>query len=258
MPAGDAGSPYAALNAFFDRIFVITLRRATERHERLPERLRGLRYELLWGTDKADLDLAALEADGTYSDARARRATRYRKPMTLGQIGCSLSHRRIYEAAIENGWQRVLVFEDDVAPRAEALAGMAAALAELPPDWELVYLGYERGERARPRDRVKQATYLALATVGLHHWTPRQVLGLYPRPFSPHLRVAGKHHCTHAYGFTLSGARKLLAGQTPVAYPSDQLLLHLCMGGTLRAFVTDPKFFDQDSIAHRTSVYTGA
>jgi glycosyl transferase family 25 len=258
MDAGEAGNPYAPLNAFFDRALVVTLHRATERHERLPERLRGLRYELFWGTDKADLDLATLQAEGTYDDARARRATRYRKPMTLGQIGCSLSHRRIYELAIRNGWERVLVFEDDVAPRTGDLAMLGAALSELPPGWDLVYLGYERGERARLRDRVKQAAYLGLATVGLHHWTPRQVRGLYPRPFSPHLRIAGKHHCTHAYGFTLAGARKMLAAQTPVIYPSDQLLLHMCMAGELRAFITDPKFFDQDSLAQRTPVYTGA
>jgi hypothetical protein len=30
------------------------------------------------------------------------------------------------------------------------------------------------------------------------------------------------------------------------------------MAGELRAFVTDPKFFDQDSLAQRTPVYTGA
>jgi len=113
MPAAEAPNPYAALNAFFDRILVVSLRRATERHARLPERLRGLRYEMLWGTDKADLDLATLEADGTYSEARARIAG------ALASLGCgdvrvSRPDRLLYDAVlvIRAGSDLVLVVGD--------------------------------------------------------------------------------------------------------------------------------------------------
>lgn len=244
------------LNRTFDRIWVVTLRRATDRQEKLRERLRGLDYQLFFGFDKADLDLEALERAGAYSAARARKVHRQGKLMPPGHVGCSMSHRAIYEATVSNGWDRVLILEDDVVPRVEAMEELAPALAELPSDWELLYLGYEHGERTRPRDRLKQAAYLPLAALRLIKWTPRQVMGLHPRPFSAHLRRAGKHHCTHAYAITGRGAKKLLDEQTPVAYMADQLLLKLCIGGEIEAYLTDPKFFDQDSFLGHTGTYT--
>jgi hypothetical protein len=135
------------------------------------------------------------------------------------------------------------------------LATLAPAFAELPAGWELLYLGYDHGERFSAWDRVKQATYLPLAALRLIKWTPRQVVGLHSRPFSPHLRRAGKHHGTHAYAVSLSGAKHLLEAQTPVASNADQLLIRLCIGGEIVAFVTEPKLFDQESTLGSTGSY---
>jgi glycosyl transferase family 25 len=248
VPASAAG-PFAALNAYFDRILVVTLERAKDRQERLRERLAGLRYELAFGFDKALLDVDGLVRAGNYDPARARRVDRFDREMSPGQIGCSLSHRRIYEEAVRNGWRRVLVLEDDAVPRLADLPEAAAALAELPGGWELAYLGYENFERVTLRDRSKQAVYVVLAALRLMKWTPAQILRFHPKPFSPHLLEAGLHHCTHAYAFTLEGARKLLETQTPTAFVADQLLIHLVLSGRLRAFVTRPQLFDQERYA---------
>jgi glycosyl transferase family 25 len=245
---GDA-DPFAALNGFFDRILVVTLARARDRQARLRERLAGLRYELLEGFDRAHLDLGELVSTGSYDPARARRVDRYDREMNPGQIGCALSHRRIYEETVRNGWRRVLVLEDDAVPRLADLPAAAAALSELPDGWELVYLGYEKFERVTVHDRLKKATYLVLAALRLMKWTPAQILRFHPRPFSAHLLAAGLHLCTHAYGFTLAGARKLLAAQTPTAFVADHLLIHLVLSGELRAFVTRPQLFDQERYA---------
>jgi glycosyl transferase family 25 len=248
---------YAFLNGFFDRVIVISLRRATERHPRVAERLAGLRHEILWGSDIRELDLAALERTGAWSPARAREVHRNSKLMAPGHIGCAFSHRAVWQAIVDNGWQRTLIFEDDVLPRPEARGPIPEqALSELPPDWDLVYLGYEHGEVTRPWDRVKQAVYLPLAALRLIKWTPRMVLGLHPSPYSPHLRRAGKHHGAHAYGVTQRCARILLEAQTPVAWMADQLLLHLAIARDVQAFLTEPKLFDQDSLAGRTQSFT--
>ena len=71
------------------------------------------------------------------------------------------------------------------------------------------------------------------------------VSNLLPKPYSVHLKNAGFHDCTHAYAITLAGAQKLLAAQTPVVYRADDLLSATIMKGELNAFVTEPKFFDQ-------------
>jgi glycosyl transferase family 25 len=247
--AAGGADPFAALNGFFDRILVVTLARAKDRQARLRERLAGLRYELLEGFDRALFDVNDLVRAGSYDPALARRVDRFDREMSPGQIGCSLSHRKIYEETVRSGWRRVLVLEDDAVPRLADLGSAAAALAELPQGWELAYLGYENLEEVRLSDRLKQAAYVVLAALRLLKWRPAQILRFHPRPFSPHLLAAGLHHCTHAYAFTQEGARKLLAAQTPTAFVADQLLIHLVLSGELRAFVTRPQLFDQERYA---------
>lgn len=233
------------LQRAFDRIFVVTLERATDRQARVRERLAGLDFQFHLGVDKRALDAERLRAEG-YDENAARRVARRSRAMTAGEIGCALSHRQLYQAAVERGWERVLVFEDDVRPRPD-LGALPAVLAQLPAGWELLYLGYSNFERVTAAHRAKQAAYLALSAAGLMKWTPEQVRRLHPAPYSPNLRRAGLHHCTHAYAFTREAARKLLAAQTPLAFVADQLLVHLVLRGELEAYVVEPKLFDQEA-----------
>jgi glycosyl transferase family 25 len=84
-------------------------------------------------------------------------------------------------------------------------------------------------------------------------WSYKMVNNLLPKPFSAHLKKAGFHDCTHAYAVTLRGAKKLLASQTPVVYRADDLLSSTIMKGELVAFITEPKFFDQE-IFHNAAI----
>jgi glycosyl transferase family 25 len=241
-------SPFDLLNRTFDRIFVVTLPRACERQRHARARLAGLDYRFHFGADAARLDLATLEQDGTYDPCRARRVSRLGRPMSAGQLGCALSHRQIYEETVRHGWSRVLVLEDDVGPTVE-IASAAAALAELPEDWELLYAGWSNFEVVTPGMRLKRAAYVGLSALQLMKWTPEQVLRMHPAAHSLHLRRAGLHHGTFAYAFTLGAAQKLLAAQTPVAWVADQLLIHLVLSGAVKAFITEPKLFSEESAA---------
>lgn len=249
LPAAAAAPQHAAafqfLNGWADRILVLTLPRAEARQARLRERLAGLRYELWNGVDKSELDRAQLIRDGVYDERLAMRLHRHGARMPLGAIGCALGHRAMYEHMLREGWERMLVLEDDVFPL-EDLRLLPAALGQLPGDWDLCYLGYFKYERVTAHLRAKQALYLALSSLRLMKWTPREVLRLYPRPFSENLRRAGLHHCTHAYAVSRAGARKLAAAARPIAQNADDLITRLVMRGELNAFVTSPKFFEQD------------
>ncbi len=240
---------YEFLNGWADRILAVTIPRATERQARLRERLAGLRVELVHGLDCRDLDRADLIRNGIYDDRRARAVHRHGKPMPLGQIGCAVGHRAAYEEMLRSGCARAVVFEDDVLPIPGALEHLPAALGQLPPDWELCYLGYAKHETVTPSLRAKQGVYLVLSALRLMRWTPAEVLRLLPKPFSPNLRRAGLHHCAHAYALTLAGARKLAAANRPVAHNADELFGHLVLRGELSAYVSEPKFFEQDSMA---------
>lgn len=251
LPDADpaARTAWRALNAWADRVLVVSLARANDRRARVGERLRGLDFELFTATDKRDLDRDRLLAAGTFDESRTPRRFRHTREMSLGEIGCALSHRRIYEDAVANGWSRVVVFEDDVVPRPEALPHLPAALEQLPAGWDLCYLGYWKNERPSLRARAKRAAYVALSPLRLVPWRTGEALRLLPAPFSPNLRRAGLHMCTHAYAVSAAGARKLLAAQTPVAFRADWLLAYLTLRGELSAFVAEPMLFEQEALA---------
>lgn len=249
VPGGaPAGPAFAFLNGWADRVLVVTLARATDRQARLRERLAGLRFEPFAATDKLGLDLARLAADGTFDESGTPRRFRHTRGMNLGEIGCALSHRRVYEEVARNGWARVVVLEDDVVPRAGDLAHLPAALEALPPGWDLCYLGYLKNEAPSAWTRAKRAAYVALSAVRLSPWRTGEALRLLPSPFAPHLRRAGLHACTHAYAVSLAGAKKLLAAQTPVAFRADWLFSSLILRGELSAFAAEPRAFDQEDV----------
>lgn len=211
--------------------------------------MEGLSFDFFWGADKMHLDGEMLSRN--YNEIKAKKLQRQGKSLNFGEIACALSHRMVYDAMIENGWQKVLILEDDVVPMEEQLQQLPDALKELPPDWELVYLGYLKHESVTPALKRKQLFYKILALTGLMKWSYKMVSNLLPRPYSAHLRKAGFHDCTHAYAITLEAAKKLRAAQSPVVYRADDLLSATIMKGELKAFVTEPKFFDQEVFHNR-------
>ncbi len=244
---------YKFLQQFFDKILVVSVPRFTDRHQRLKQSLAGLTYDFFWGADKLSLDYEQVKTDGTYDEKQAKKLQRQGKALNLGEIACSLSHRMIYEEMLKNNWEKVLILEDDVLPNVEYMDQLPASLKELPADWELVYLGYLKHEKVTTVLKTKQFFYKILSVVGLMAWSYKMVANLLPKPFSRHLKKAGFHDCTHAYAVTLEGAKKLLAAQTPVVYRADDLLSATIIKGELKAFVTEPKLFDQE-IFHNKAI----
>ncbi len=189
---------------------------------------------------------------GIYNEEKTKQLQRQGKALNLGELACSLTHRMVYEEMIKNNWQKVLILEDDVLPLYDNLLLLPDALEELPADWELVYLGYLKHEKVTAALKAKQFFYKIKSLLGLLKWSYKMVSHLLPESYSAHLKKAGFHDCTHAYAITLQAAKKLLAAQSPVVYRADDLLSATIMKGQLQAFVTEPKFFDQE-VFHNTA-----
>jgi glycosyl transferase, family 25 len=101
-----------------------------------------------------------------------------------GEIGCALSHRKIYKMMIERGQGWAIILEDDVFLDVAFAAGLAAFESET-RDFDVVQF------------------YAFCKPRLLHHASSdgqRRVM-----------TFAGPHGSTAAYGLRLSGARKLLA-----------------------------------------------
>ncbi|MDX1956732.1 MAG: glycosyltransferase family 25 protein [Chitinophagaceae bacterium] len=239
------------LESQFDRIYVITLERAKERQKRILQRLEGLNFEFFYGVDKNALTEERIVTEQLYDDKKARQLDRYGKGMLVGHIACSLSHRLLYKKILDEGHQRVLIFEDDIVPLYQHLSHLPEALSQLPADWELMYLGFGKNYPVTPKLRRKHQFYLGLSYVGLIRMKPAMVRNALPRPFSPRLLRAGNHDLTHAYAVTPAACEKLIQAQTPVVFNADPLLAYLIMKGEINAFITEPQFFTQEQFVEK-------
>lgn len=251
-------STIAFLEKYFDRIFVITLKRATDRQEKVKERLQGLNFEFFYGVDKHLLTWEKVNQEGIYNDKKARQLNRYNKGMILGHIACSLSHRKLYEHIVAHQYRRVLIFEDDAVPLFDREGELQQSMEELPADWEMVYFGYNKNEIATPALKRKQAFYRVISHLRLIKWSPLMISNLLPKPYSTHLQKAGFHDLTHSYAVTREACMKLIPAQTPVVFNADPLIGHLIMKGELNAFITRKKFFTQEQFldpAHRSFIH---
>ncbi|MBX2934658.1 MAG: glycosyltransferase family 25 protein [Ferruginibacter sp.] len=241
------------LKQYFDKVLVVTIPRLTMRQQAIQQNLSGLDFEFFYGADKLEIDFEEAKTDGTYDEATAKKLQRQGKALNHGELACSLTHRMVYAAMIKNSWKKVLILEDDAIPLLATINQLPQTLQELPANWELVYLGYLKHEKVTMGLKVKQFFYKIASALGLMVWSYKMVSNLLPKPYSKHLRKAGFHDCTHAYAVTQQAAAKLLAAQTPVVYRADDLLSSTIMKGELMAFITEPKFFDQE-IFHNASI----
>lgn len=237
---------FEPLNKYFDKIYIITLKRATDRHETIIRDLNGLNYELFFGVDKKDLDIASLEKTGIYSERLYMQNSKFIKAMTSGQIGCSYSHVKVYEDIIQNNYSKVLILEDDVIVDFENITRFNEIIAELPANWDLLYLGYSNKNISPFMQKIKQLTYHMQRSLNLSKWSHIQIANLYAKEYSRHLKIAGYHDCTHAYCLTPEGAKTLLKHQTPISFVADNLLAHCITNKFIRAFISKYKIFNQD------------
>ena len=241
---------FTAFNNFFDKIFVVTLKRSVKRQAHIQKALQGLRYEFFWGADKNDLIIDDLKAKNIYNDAMAVKHHRYNKPMNPGQVGCALSHRNIYDEIVQHNYQRTLILEDDAEPVENSIRLFPEMIRELPAGWELLYLDYSKNEK---NQSLKKYWYHIQRFAGGLKWDHNIINNLYPKQFSHHLSIAGFHDYTDAYAVSLEGAKKLLELQSPVSYVADNLLAIASASKKVNAFITRPKLFQQLSQGETSS-----
>ncbi len=242
---------FNVFNNYFDKIWVLSLETATNRRAHIQTHLQGLNFSFFNAVDKTTLSEAELIASKVYDKVLAQQHERYSKPMGLGQIACALSHKKMYETIVSNGYSKTLILEDDVQPILAVAHEIDAIMAALPTSWELVYFDYARNIKA---NYIKQYWYHVQHALGGLKWSHKIIKNLYATSFNKHVKVAGFHDYTDAYAITLEGAKKLMAIQTPVAYVADNLLAHACSNKHIEAYITVPQLFLQTSQGENASL----
>lgn len=236
---------FSALNSFFDHIYVITLQRATDRHEHIKKELEGLQYEFFFGKDKQTFTIEKLKAQGIYDEQAARQHHRYSKPMQEGQIGCSWSHAEVYKDVLAKNYKQVLVLEDDIVIDVESTKFFYQVLNELPDNWELLYFGFAERETIPSGLPFKKAFYHFLRLFNAIKFSHTAIHHLYPKKRTAHIYEAGYHDCTHAYAITQSAAKTLLNLQQPISFIADNLLAHAVTNQLVKGYLIQPKIINQ-------------
>jgi glycosyl transferase family 25 len=223
-------SPYEAISAYFDAVWVLTIPRNIERQEVMRRRLNGLDFEFVNGVDGKSL------GDGDPRiDVKAARAL-YGRAVRINELACTMSHLEMFKTIRARGLKRVLIFEDDAFLLPAGRRWTRYCLERLPADWEVFYLGYRFGE-LRGFQRELQKSF------GIRRGEP----GTYSRSVGRGLRTAAQHDFTHAYAVTYDGAGKLLDGAYPVFHTADGWLGHRIASGQIKAYLSVPKLFAQES-----------
>jgi len=100
---------------YFDKIYCINLPDATER------------WKLTKGEFKSIGLTNVKRMDGIYDPD--------------GYIGCNKAHVSVFKDAKANGYEKILIFEDDVHFLEYAVSNLEKSISDIEPDWDLFYLG---------------------------------------------------------------------------------------------------------------------
>uniref|UniRef100_A0A8C2V3S2 procollagen galactosyltransferase n=2 Tax=Chinchilla lanigera TaxID=34839 RepID=A0A8C2V3S2_CHILA len=186
----------------FDEVFMINLRRRQDRRARMLRALweQEIEARLVEAVDGKAMNSTQVQALGIQM-LPGYRDPYHGRPLTKGELGCFLSHYRVWTEIAERGLQKSLVFEDDL--RFEIffkrrLMNLMQDVERERLDWDLIYVGRKRMQVERPEKAVPRVRNLVEADYS--YWTL-------------------------AYAVSLRGARKLLAAR-PLArmLPVDEFL----------------------------------
>lgn len=239
----------AFLNQYFDKIYVLTLRRATDRHIQVAQDLAGINFEFFYGEDKQAFTIEEAIKSKVYCPQRTKKENRFYPQLSHGEVACAWSHLNIYKDMVRNGYQRVLIFEDDVVTINDNLEKIADSLRQAPQSWDVIYLGYDKYGR-KPRKTIKHLFYKAIGALRITPWTYKMFCNYYPKHHSEYFLKAGYHNGAYAYAVSLEGAQKMISYQTPIAFSSDTMIAYATMKELINAYLLINKAFNENGISY--------
>jgi GR25 family glycosyltransferase involved in LPS biosynthesis len=230
-----------------DKILVVTIPSATERHAQVRELMHRLKlpFEFHFGRDCRHVTSAQLAASGDYDPAERERLQR--PSMTPGEIGCALSHRDAARSIAAGPDERVLVLEDDVRLVADHLRHFDQSIRMMPRDWNLAYFGYAAMNLSTPlMMRIKLISYYPLLhMLGGSKHDPGTIRRIFRRPLNAYWMYAGWFNNTHAYAIDRRAAQYIADAQASVSFEADLILNHLVRFSGLKAICLKYPIFDQ-------------
>ncbi|KAK2916706.1 hypothetical protein QQF64_025289 [Cirrhinus molitorella] len=164
----------------FDEVFMINLKRRTDRRDRMLRALREQEIDckIIAAVDGKAMNVSEIHDMGIhmlpgYSDPY------HGRPLTKGELGCFLSHYNIWKEIVDRGLKTSLVLEDDL--RFEIffkrrLQNLMHEVENKELDWDLIYIGRKRMQVDRPEKAVPNIRNLVEADYS--YWTLGYMMSL--------------------------------------------------------------------------------
>ena len=138
-------------DSLFDEIYLMNLKRRPDRLKTFLKKYKESdlsKYPLVKydAVDGSELDINKVplselaKAELTQLETTGFRTKHYQ--LTKGAIGCYLSHLKIWENILKNGYSSALIFEDDADIPSDLLFKMNHGMKYIPNDWDIVLFGY--------------------------------------------------------------------------------------------------------------------
>jgi hypothetical protein len=206
-----------------DHIYIITINHTDENYIETLNRINEIgipnecTYEFL-GVNGSEVTSNDLQSDGiklyskwnldntdmTFDDAGDNKY--WHRELTNGEIGCALSHIKIWEDAYEKKYDNIIIFEDDVENDGK------------PYNWDVL-------------SSIRELNY-DLFYLGRHLQQGYDEVGDTPLENYPGLCVPGFSYQSHAYMMSRSGIVKMVEDYLPILknnlLPIDEFLPALC------------------------------
>lgn len=174
------------------KIFVINMARSVERWNQISAQLDkfGLQYEWVGGVDASGLPKETVNF--YFSEEKNRRD--FPRPLSLGEIGCHISHIKCWQKITEYGLDFAVILEDDV-----VLSDKFPAALQFLQDkyfkWNFIRLQIEEKNRILYKERIYSDFSLR-----------------------EYIRTSG---CAWGYALNFKTAKKLLKNIIPFGCPAD-------------------------------------
>jgi len=170
-------------------IFIVNLKKDTEKKKHMQQLCRQYSLECKFINATYGKELDDVELGKVYNKKRALKELG--RELTYGEIGCALSHKKIYQKIVNENIENAIIFEDDIIFD-NSIHELLGSLKNFPIDWECTLLCYYR----------------------IYPTLKRYCTNLRDRvPVSKHLKIVrfiDLMHSTAAYAINFKGAKKLL------------------------------------------------
>ena len=157
-------------------VFIVNLKRCVEKKQNMEKKLKntGVEATFLKGCDGKTLNKRLLEEIYLANCLKEWKDPHSGRNITWGEVGCALSHYKIYEYCLKNNIENAVVLEDDVDVPInlnEKLQETFSSLEKL--KWDFCYIGRKPIESEKDMEINKN-----ILRPGYSYWTCGYIINL--------------------------------------------------------------------------------